>query len=376
MVSITHGLNKKEKDKENKEIASVQKFAQITQIKRKRVFMGNLATDKQSTGFMLTINNPIEKGYDHDKIKSIAINNFKTIDYIAMVDEIGLNEKTFHTHIYLAFTSRVRWSTIQKKFEGAHIDIVKGLPSQVIAYLKKEGKHSDKSESTIEGTFEEWGKRPNDTKGKRDDMAELYKLVEEGLTNSEILAINQDYILNIDKIDKLRMTILADKYRDTFRTDLKVIYISGPTNVGKSWGIYQTHSPRDVYRVTDYQHPFDGYSLEPVLVFEEFRSCLPLKEMLEYLDIYPLELRARYCNKVAAYSKVYIISNWPLERQYQDLQKSDSESWKAFLRRISEVRVYKSREEVITYNSIESYLNRDNKFHTLSDEEQKVNPFN
>ena len=350
--------------------------AQIAQSERVRIFMKkSTMNNRQSYDFMITINNPLEKGYSHDEIKRIVINNFKTIEYIAILDEIGLEEKTLHTHVYLSFSSRVRWSTIHKHFEGAHIDIVKGMPSQVIAYLRKEGKHSDKSETTIEGTFEEWGHRPKDTKGKRNDMAELYKLVTEGLSNSEILAINQDYILNIDKLDKLRMTILSDKYRDMFRTDLKVIYISGPTNVGKSWGIYQAHPPRDVYRVTDYQHPFDGYSLEPVLVFEEFRSCLPLKEMLEYLDRYPVELRARYCNKVAAYTTVYIISNWELERQYQDLQKTDGESWKAFLRRISEVRVYHSRDEITVYNTVNEYFDKDCVFHSPSSDEQNENPF-
>ena len=337
--------------------------------------MKETTMNRQSYDFLITINNPLKKGYSHDEIKRILLNNFKTLEYFAMVDEMGLKEKTLHTHVYPFFSSRVRCSTINKHFEGAHIDIVKGLPSQVIAYLQKQGKHSDKSETTIEGTFEEYGKRPKDTKGKRNDMAELYDMIIEGFTNSEILAKNQDYILNIDKLDKLRMTILSDKYRDTFRTDLKVIYISGPTNVGKSWGIYQAHPPRDVYRVTDYQHPFDGYSLEPVLVFEEFRSCLPLKEMLEYLDIYPVELRARYCNKVAAYTTVYIISNWELERQYQDLQKTDSESWKAFLRRISEVRVYHSRDEITVYNTVNEYFDKDCIFHSLSSDEQNENPF-
>ena len=48
--------------------------------------------------------------------------------------------------------------------------------------------------------------------------------------------------------------------------------------------------------LTDYEHPFDGYrsTEHSVLVFEEFRSSLRIQDMLNYLDGYPCELKARY----------------------------------------------------------------------------------
>ena len=52
--------------------------------------------------------------------------------------------------------------------------------------------------------------------------------------------------------------------------------------------------------------------------------------MLNYLDIYPIKLPARYCNKQACFTKIFIISNWELERQYQELQVTDKESYNAF----------------------------------------------
>lgn len=86
----------------------------------------------------------------------------------------------------------------------------------------------------------------------------------------------------------------------------------------------------NVYRVTDYAHPFDSYDCEDVIIFEEFRSSLPLGCMLNYLDIYPIKLPARYANKQACFTKIFIISNWELERQYQELQVTDKESYNAF----------------------------------------------
>lgn len=55
-----------------------------------------------------------------------------------------------------------------------------------------------------------------------------------------------------------------------------------------------------------------------MLVFEEFHSEIPISAMLNYLDIYPLMLPARYHDRIACYTEVYITSNIPLEDQYRD----------------------------------------------------------
>ena len=62
--------------------------------------------------------------------------------------------------------------------------------------------------------------------------------------------------------------------------------------------------------------------------------------MLNYLDIYPLSLPARYNDRTACYTKVYITSNIPLEKQFMDVQRRRPETWKAFLRRIHRVYEY------------------------------------
>lgn len=322
--------------------------------------------DTQSNKYLLTINNPKEKGLTHGEIKKVLVNNFKTLEYCAMADEMG---KTYHTHVFVYFNSRVRFSTVKKNFPEAHIDVVKGMVSDNINYIKKTGKwkDSEKAETSIPDTFEEYGKRPPDSKGKLSDMTELYQMVNDGMTNTEILAINQDNILQIDKIDKLRTMLLTEKYKGTIRKNLRVIYISGATGTGKTSGVLAEHGAENVYRVTDYLHPFDSYNCQSVICFDEFRSSLYLKDMLNYCDIYPLELPARFSNKFACYDTVYIVSNLELVRQYSELQKEDIVSWKAFLRRISEVREYKGIGNVVTYNSVAEYFNRDAEFVTVSD---------
>ena len=97
--------------------------------------------------------------------------------------------------------------------------------------------------------------------------------------------------------------------------------------------------------------------------------------MLLYCDIYPLELPSRYANKYACYNKVYIISNWALERQYPEAQREDRESWEAFLRRIHKVITYDDTGKKTVYPSVQAYLERDTDFRTLTVEEQKNLPF-
>ena len=315
-----------------------------------------MATDSQAYMYQLTINDPVPKGFSHVEIISIFRKNFKTLSYVAMADEQG---SCHHTHIFCVFSSRVRFSMVKKHFPEAHVEKCKGSISENINYIKKSGKWvSDdlKQETVIEGTFEEYGTPPPDSRGKRHDLTELYQMVADGLTNAEILAANQDYILCVEKIDKIRMILLTEKYKDTVRLDLRVVYVYGSTGTGKTRGVLQQNGYTQVYRVTDYQHPFDNYNGQPVLAFDEFRSSLSIKDMLNYCDIYPLELPGRYNNKFACYSKVYIISNWPLERQYEHIQADDPETWKAFLRRIHEVHVYKGDGRIEKYGSVDEYM--------------------
>lgn len=329
----------------------------------------------QRYSFQLTINNPLDKGVTHHEIKRILTTEFTTTRFFCMADEIG-EQGTPHTHIYVCFSSRVRWSTVKKHFPDAHIEIAHGTARENVDYIKKQGKWEDdkKAETRVEGTYEEWGTIPNQ-KGLRIEMEELYSLIKEGYSNSDIIAFNNDYILDIDKLDKLRTTLLIDKYKGTRRLNLKVIYISGATGMGKTRGVLDTHGDANVYRVSDYAHAFDGYACEPVIVFDEFRSSLRLADMLGYCDIYPIQLPARYNNKVACYETVYIISNWELEKQYAEVQKDSPESWKAFLRRIHEVRIYNHDGSIDIYDSVENYLNRNLSFHKPNQNEVDELPF-
>lgn len=327
----------------------------------------------QRNAFQITINHPLDYGFDHHTIKQKLIEHFSTLKYFCMADEVGV-QGTPHTHIYVCFSSRVRFSTVQRHFNKCHILPAHGSAKANLEYIKKTGKwaNTEKAETRVPGTFEEWGKLPNH-KGKRADLEELYELIEGGYSNAEILAINHDYIIYLDKMDKIRTTLLIDKFKGVRRLDLRVVYVYGKTGKGKTRDILDRYGDEAVARVTDYIHPFDYYACQDIIEFEEFRSSLRISDMLNYCDIYPVELPARYSNKYACYTRVFITSNWPLEKQYSEVQQDSPETWKAFLRRIHEVQVYQDDGSVTIYNSVEEYLHRRENFHPIAPEEE--NPF-
>ena len=174
-------------------------------------------------------------------------------------------------------------------------------------------------------------------------MFRLVQCIRAGMSNTEIIDEFPNLAFRIRDIDVLRQTLLAEKYAVENRP-LDVSYIYGASGTGKTRGIYRKHDPKSICRITNYRASrgisFDGYTGQDVLVFEEFNSQIPIEDMLNYLDVYPLLLPARYSDRTACYTKVYITSNIPLDKQYRMEQIDRPETWKAFLRCIHNVTQY------------------------------------
>ena len=306
--------------------------------------------DTQSRKYLLTINNPIEKELSHDKIKEL-INSLKSTIYYCMADEQGLKEETPHTHIFIVFRSPVRFSTIKNLFPTAHIDKSLGTSAENKAYVEKSGKweSSSKYETIVNGSFEEWGELPNEHQGNRTDLAILYNKIKDGLSNYDLFEENPDNIEHLKYIDKVRQTIIRETVKNQFR-QLEVTYIFGESATGKTRYVMEKYGYENVHRVTDYIHPFDSYEGQEIILFDEFCSNFKIQEMLNYLDGYPIELPARYCNKWAAYSTIFLVSNLPLSRQYPNIQEHEFTVWKAFLRRIHKVEQFMGDGDIIKYS--------------------------
>ena len=236
----------------------------------------------------------------------------------------------------------MRFTTVKNRFPTAHIEPVRGSCRENRDYIRKEGKWADtaKAETRVEGTFVEFGELPTEAQEKAPKMAQVLQDVEDGKSTKEIIKENPNFAFKGRDIDSLRETLVSDQFRYENR-EVKVHYLYGDSGTGKTRSIYEAHPAADICRITDYGTKgsirFDAYHGQPVLVFEEFHSQIPIAAMLNYLDIYPLMLPARYNDRVACYTTVYITSNVPLDQQYPEIQKCKMETWRAFLRRIDTV---------------------------------------
>lgn len=344
----------------------------------------NNTKNTRSRKYLLTINNPTDHGVTHHSIKK-AVEKYQ-LKYLAMCDETGGENHTYHVHVYIYFENAILFSTMKKLFPSANILTVLGNSAQNRAYLLKSApEHNKNSDGFYEykdstgkvhsgqnhsDTFEELGECPDEHQGKRNDLEYMYSLVKDGYTNAEILEMcSETAIKHIDKLNKLRHAYLTDKFKGTRRLDLQVHYITGKTGTGKSRSILDEFADENCYRITDYQHPFDSYQCEPVIVFEEYRSSLRLQDMLNYLDVYPVTLPARYSPKVGCYTTVFVVSNWTFEQQYSELQKDSEQksSYEAWIRRFNGyVKVY-TNSGITTYPTMQDYLKRNENFRPVDE---------
>ena len=272
-----------------------------------------------------------------------------------MADEEALTTGMKHTHVYVVFYNNVRASTIKNRFpQNPHIEKCRGSDQENIDYILKQGKYldSEKAESSIEGTFESRGEC--DVKEKEESIGNnesLLNLIRSGLSTDEIIQMNPKYIFKGRDIDYLRERVVSGIYRKKLRFELEVTYIYGTAGAGKTKSIFEAHNPEEICRITDYKKDgsvlFDSYRGNKILVFEEFNSQVKIESMLNYLDIYPLMLPARYDDHVACYTKVYITANKSLDSQYKNIQDEYPEQWRAFKRRIHNIVEFKEKEIII-----------------------------
>lgn len=324
----------------------------------------------QSRKWIVTINNPLEHGFSHDEI----INRLSSIRgksiYWCFCDEEGDECETLHTHIFLYRSSPFTASQIDNLFPKCHRDKGYGTAHEIRAYIRKEGDKFQKDDTgaydyidssgkrhvgiNFINTFQEFGTIPDEHQGKSTASELIVNLIREGASNREIVDSVSSAYKDIEKIERVRSMYRDAEFKSKWR-DLDVTYIFGKTGSGKTRSVMETYGYENVYRVTDYKHPFDTYDGQDVIIFEEFRGGLKHGDMLNYLDGYPLLLPCRYFNRQACFTKVFIITNIPPDEQYMNI---DKESREAFFRRITKVEHRQENGHIATYRSVRDYIRR------------------
>lgn len=269
---------------------------------------------------------------DHDvtkKHKNEVVERLEQDDncYLAIVSlETGDKTEKKHLQIYVEYTNGKTMSATKKTFGGkSHLENRRGTMFEAYTYCELEvAPFYTKGEPPMEDDviLSIWDKIALD--------------IENGMGEFELAhkypSSYARYSTGIMRLIALRDKRLLNDWRD-----VKVTYCWGSTGTGKTKHVMDMFEEKwRVHRVTNYKNPFDGYEGQDIILFEEFRSSLPVEQMLIFLDGYYPLLPCRYADKVGKYTQVFFATNIPFEEQYRSIQENHPETYSAFVRRFDE----------------------------------------
>jgi len=219
--------------------------------------------------------------------------------------------------------------------DKAHLEKANGTTEENIAYCTKEDTH-------IDGPWR-FGEPPKP--GERVDLQKLADLVTEKKTDLEIATEHPvEYMKYARHIKELRAALNPPARRQSVETCV----LWGETGIGKTYWIYDRFP--ECYRVQYSKDRvwWDGYTGQDVIFFDEFNGQIPLEDMLQLLDPYPVRLEIKCSFTAAAWTKVVICSNNPPTAWYPcgAFCRYSQAQLNALLRRLTWVKEVKTREEL------------------------------
>lgn len=225
--------------------------------------------------------------------------------HLSAVGQLEKGGKTGYLHWQLLIEREsgapIRFSRLRAIFPHGHYEPRRGTLLQAIDYVTKSETRACPPVSISRGEIRR-------DQGKRTDLDEFYDAITAGQTVAEVIADNPRacrYARSLETLQDALMTT-SDKAKK-MRPELRVYWIYGAPGVGKT---YAVTSLGDVFRVSDYRRdPFGRYQGEDTLVLDEYSGQLDYELFLQLSDIYPLELPCRYRNKIAMFSRLFVLSN-------------------------------------------------------------------
>lgn len=351
-------------------------------------------SQESSRSWFCVLNNPQNLFGDIEprEMVDMAINKWienKPHRTCAVNYEIG-DSGTPHMHMVLEDSSKARFSAIQKLFKGIHIEPTRGTKAQAEDYINKRGKFEEKNHTVIVPAMYHGEIKAN--KGARNDLDIIEELLEQGKTPNEIM----DLSIHFRKFENMiRKQFWRLKHKATPQIrKVNVIWHVGESGCGKSYTykkLCDDLGSDNVYLLNDYENGgFDNYCAEPILFMDEFKGNIKFSTLLNYLDVYPVQIHCRYSNGYALWDEVHITSVFPPEEAYNfmvDESMRNKDKIEQLKRRINKIVYhykvngeYRSYEmdmkEYTNYNDLKDMAQEKEGFIPITDSEMPVFPFN
>lgn len=334
-----------------------------------------MESGKRETGFtdwLLTIRRELPDG--SERTTSDVVNALQGI-FDAAVGQPEIGDGGYRHFQIFAQGKRQRFSTLKKKLKAAglgdaHMEARKGSVSEAVGYCSK--KKTRDGEGFSFGQIDKHEKEDS-RQGERSDLQRLKARAEAGETVNQIL-LSEDGERAARYLGWLRATCeaaQAAKYRTAVREGLEVCYLWGETGVGKTSYVYAREGIGSVYTVSDYGHAFDRYEGEVCLLLDEYTGQFSMPSILKILDVWPVQLSARYSNRWAAYTHVWVVSNIPPADLYTYSPESQR---RAFFRRFQHFyKMTEARELVEEPSPLQPVVSEFDKLNSLP--AQPIEPY-
>lgn len=239
----------------------------------------------------------------------------------------------YHAHVFLSSLKKVRYNTMRKNFGGMWIEPLRGTYKEAEAYMKKEGAYAEKGEIVLwEGG--DWSSLVS-SQGQRTDLCSLDR---EALQPGFSL---DDWLLqHVSPDDATKWTYYRRRYDALLsramsgkERDVRVVYVSGLSGSGKSYGVALRTGLKDYIKYDyDSAFPLDGYSGEKTLWLDELRPGLVKPALLfSLIDRYPLHVNIKNGGSFAAWTTVYITSAYPLLAWFESDSTNSVEQREGYL---------------------------------------------
>lgn len=177
--------------------------------------------------------------------------------------------------------------------------------------------------------------------GKRSDIDSMMEDLQNGASDVELIQSHPStYARTMRMVDRYRS--LTDVRFRTWMTEAEWYW--GPTGVGKSHRVFADFDPLTMYvhEVHD-KGWWDGYTGQPIVIFNEFRGQIAYDEMLTLIDKWPKKVPRRGREPVPFLAKrILITSSAPPEEIYWR-QNEKFDSINQLLRRVNVTHI-KERE--------------------------------
>lgn len=260
-----------------------------------------MSTDR-SRRWMLTVPAEGDAGVSRDELER-ALEPYDS--HLGQMERGEGGTDYLHWQILLVHSEPIRFSTLKRKLPTAHLETARDLV-KCVAYVQKADTRVEDEPPLVKGLIE-----VGPGQGHRSDLDDLRARILDGQETVDDLLMG-----DVTAWRHGRMTADLVAARDRARLgsgtrDVRVRVAYGDTGTGKtSAALAGMQALGSVCRVTHWgPGAFDGYDGQDSLILDEFAGQPPITALLTWLDVYPVDLPARYRSRPAAYSRVVICTN-------------------------------------------------------------------